>query len=124
MNQDLQQRIEAAIESCKKDGIDTAFSVITIAKGTRTLAAKESYKALQCIDLGNCEYRFIPLEGVRLSFLGTTEPNDDKVYFRHWYVVERPDGESFAVAHDVFGLEDMGAQSCDLVCIPEYLLQG
>lgn len=49
MNKDLEQRIEEAIESCKKDGIDFSDNgygcKIVVAKGTNTLVAKNPHQA-------------------------------------------------------------------------------
>lgn len=124
MNKDLEQRIEEAIESCKKEGIDFRDNgygcKIVVAKGSHTLAAMNPHNALRLIQIAEDRYRYIPLEGVRLSFLGS---DIDAAERMDWYTVECPDGCSFAVAHAFILDEDHGAKSCDLSKIPEYLLQ-
>lgn len=125
MNQDLLQRIEKAIEVCKTDGIDirdepwNVESVIKVDKGATSEAAKNPGEALKLIKVGRGKYRYIPLKGVRLLFLGAD--NGDAEY-SHWYVVERPDGQSFAIAHDFIFGQNQGVMSCDLSQIPAYLL--
>lgn len=124
MNKDLQTRIEQAIEWSKVTGIDVHDGsyghTLSVAKFAKSLAAKNPGHALRRIQIGPDRYRYIPLDGVRLSKVG--QDADDCGGHVDWYSVERPDGQSFAIAHIfTFGTDD-GAKSCDLSGIPEFLL--
>lgn len=124
MNADLQKRIEEAIASSRKSGLDVRDSgfgqMLSVSKSAVTEAARNPGAAFRRIQAGPDRYRYIPLEGVRLSKIG--EDADDCGGCVDWYSVERPDGHSFAIAHIWnFGHDD-GAKSCDLSAIPEYLM--
>lgn len=124
MNLDLQKRIGESIALCQKTGIDVrdgSFSpTLSVSKFAKTLAAKNPSQALRRIQIGPDKCRYIPLDGVRLSKVG--EDADEYGGCVEWYSVERPDGQSFSIAHIWnFGNDD-GAKSCDLSAIPEYLM--
>jgi hypothetical protein len=125
MNADLQARVEEAIKLSSVKGINVAdagfgFALLPSSRSAKTIAALNPMQALRRIKVDGDRYRYIPLDGVRLSKIGTD--SDDYGGSVEWYSVERPDGLTFAIAHTFNCGHDDGACAYDLVSIPEYLL--